>query len=182
MERQSVFWSRELAKKFIQYSSVGVVSIPFGLAYALLAIAGWDHWLVAVIALAGGFSAARFVWAMLEKRVLVRAVEPIQRATVTGAEAGAEFPSFWVVEEHWRPLVESALEVRELERARSVTRLANSSTYVVNRGPAELDEVATRFAEFQYFSFPSAPKGFTHSVIKMKPQIAGSTETVLAAA
>jgi len=75
-----------------------VAFVPFGLIYALLALAGWDHWFVAVVALAGGFLAARFVWAALERRVFVEPIDVVEEISVVVCSASisstAVLPTF----------------------------------------------------------------------------------------
>lgn len=72
MGHHSAFWLRESGRMFLLYLAVGAAFVPSGLVYALFALAGWNHWLVAVLLLGAGFLTAHFVWGSLERRLLVR--------------------------------------------------------------------------------------------------------------
>jgi len=85
MDRDSASWLREALRFYIMYLAVGAAFAPFGLVYGLLVLEGWDHWLVAVLLLAGGFLTARFVWERVHKRLFVRPA----RVVIQGVPASA---------------------------------------------------------------------------------------------
>lgn len=87
MDRTSDFWSRELTKRFIQYSSVGVVSLPFGLFYGILVTSGWNYWAIPASLLLVGFLASLFVWEKIEKSYLAKSVRLYQAHTSAGPAA-----------------------------------------------------------------------------------------------
>ena len=80
MVQGSRSWLREVTKMFLKYLAVGAAFIPWGVLYSLLVLAGWDHWVIAVLMLGGGFATAHFAWTALEKRMRVQLVE-ISRPT-----------------------------------------------------------------------------------------------------
>ena len=62
MEHPAVHWFREALKVHVRYLAVGVALVPWGIAYALMATVGFDHWLVLVVLLGGGLLTARRAW------------------------------------------------------------------------------------------------------------------------
>ena len=54
-----------MLRMFLSYMAVGLVFALWGVVYALLFLAGWDHWLVATALFVGGFVTARVLWQRL---------------------------------------------------------------------------------------------------------------------
>lgn len=89
MRRPWSSWSCEVARTFLRYLAVGGAFVPAGLVYALAAVAGWGHWVVASVCLGVGFLMAHILWRKTE-RWEVRTVRHDQ-VTSQGAETRFSF-------------------------------------------------------------------------------------------
>jgi len=155
LSEQSVSWSHDLLKTFFRYLAVGTAFIPWGTAYALLAIAGYQYRFLLAILLIGGFITAHFVWRAFDKRGDGKV------AAVSTAQ-------------NWATLVDSGSRYRVagkggiLKIAFDINILANTLTQelkvsceVASSGQRALDTLRNRPVEliFTDFQLPS-PKGY----------------------
>lgn len=90
MRQKPASWSRELARMFLLYLAVGAAFIPSGVVYALLRLAGWDHWLLAGVLLGTGFLTAHFVWVALGTRKAVKGRQVFHQTFLGAGEAESE--------------------------------------------------------------------------------------------
>jgi hypothetical protein len=90
MARGFASWLHEAGKFYLMYLGVGAAFAPFGLVYGLLAVNGWDHWLVGVALLAAGFLTAHFVWGCLQARFF----KPLSPTAKRYLSASAAVPKF----------------------------------------------------------------------------------------
>jgi len=79
-------WLHEIKGMFFLYLAVGVAFVPWGIVYSLFVLAGWDHWLPALLMLGGGFTTAHFVWRKLETRMQIRPTLTAGGASVEALE------------------------------------------------------------------------------------------------
>ena len=71
MARHSVSWWRESVYHVLMYLAVGAAFGFFGLVYGVLDLLGLDHWVAKGLLFTCGLLTARFIWALLQKRLLV---------------------------------------------------------------------------------------------------------------
>jgi len=159
-------WWREVGKLFLLYLAAGAAFVPWGAVYSLFLLAGWDHWIIAVLMLAGGFATAHFVWRMLEKRLMIQVVEVVRQTILEAHARVASEGQLDVVEIVWpepiREIIEHAVlagdAATELFKQAVVANLPGEFKFV--KPPADPSQIIT----------PSVPKLITAT---------GSSETIL---
>jgi len=179
MGQQSAYWLHELGRMFLLYLAVGVAFVPFGLIYALLALAGWDHWFVAVVALAGGFLAARFVWAALEKRVFVEPIDVVEEISVIVAAVRAEISllQYGVVPAH--RFEGSDEELQQPEEVWGRSRVDSTIMYVGRWRLLREEAGATPMGNFNYLTSAKRSLPIFYIPGEALAKTAGARATVL---
>lgn len=110
-------FSRDAGKLYLLYLAAGLAAVPAGVAYALLAVNGYDRWWTALPAIALGLWTATRVWKFLEGKLYVKSpataasLQPVvlyslgYRSDVAGTAAAVALCAVLVV----NPLAESVL-------------------------------------------------------------------------
>ncbi len=153
-------WWREVGKMFVLYLAVGAAFVPWGAAYSFFLLAGWDHWIVTVPMLAGGFVTAYFVWRALEKRLLVQPIQVVTHA--------------WVVPEGQTDVVEIFWPV-PIHEVIGLTILAGDATTELFGQAA----VANLPGEFKFVKPPAEPGQIIPPFLPRLISATGSSETIL---
>lgn len=79
-------WLYEFVHVLRLYSLVAVAAIPIGVIYALFTIFVWNHWVVAIFAVALGLFIGLLIWGRAES-TLEDAANPIEFSLLSGASA-----------------------------------------------------------------------------------------------
>ncbi|HTC63609.1 MAG TPA: hypothetical protein VK709_12260 [Candidatus Saccharimonadales bacterium] len=98
---QNTSFLRDAGKHCLQYAVVGVAAMPAGLAYALLAISGYQGWWTVVPSVAFGLFSATVAWGWLQKKLYPRVGTPrvdievailvTESRILIGGQSGTEF-------------------------------------------------------------------------------------------
>lgn len=128
------FWL-ERFRLYILYMSVGIVAIPAGIAYGILAVNGYDRWWTAILSIALGLWLGKMTWKYVDAKLF-------QRAEATNPASQLVFVNLAV---HLDPA--AAFSAEEFSALSAMLRARQRALILETANQADLPQADTQISE-----------------------------------